>query len=153
MKSKLKPIINGITVRDINNDMYHRCRWCHYFSEGKCFNPNMMANYAEAPSNIYLVSEEGRLSGVLEETFHSIRKNTVTEEVVKLLRKYSLSEKRIKEVKDVLVQSIDQWFDFEVKDKLDDEIGYLYDNAVQTMPEVDGVEISNPEEHYCAEFT
>lgn len=63
-----------------------------------------------------------------------------------------MSEKKVKEVYDTIVQSIDQWFDFEVKDKLDGEISELYQDAVDNMSCVDGVEISNPEDHYCREF-
>lgn len=152
MKSRLKPVVRGVTVDEIENDIYHCCRWCHYFESGKCYNKNVMESYADSPSKVYLVAEEGRLSGVLEETFHSVKKSTVTEEVVKLLRSYKMSEKKIKEVYDTLVNSIDQWFDFEVKEKLDSEVSELYQDAVENMQEIDGVEISNPEDHYCREF-
>lgn len=152
MKSKLKPVAHGVTVDEIENDIYHCCRWCHYFESGKCYNKNVMESYADAPVKIYEVAEEGKLSGVLEETFHSIRKNAVTEEIVKLLRSYNLSEKRIKEVHDCVINSIDQWFDEDVKEKLDSAVSRLYQDSVEHYAEVDGVEISNPEDHYCREF-
>ena len=144
--------INKKEQQQMVDDMYHCCRFCHYYENGKCFNQNMMENFCDSPSSVYKVAEEGRLSAVLEETFHSVKKNTVVEEIVTLLRDYKLSEKRVKEVKDTLENSIDQWFDFEVKDKIDEEVSELYQDAVETMTEVDGVEISNPSEHYCKDW-
>lgn len=144
--------INRKEQQQMVDDMYHCCRFCHHYVNGKCFNQNMMESFCDSPSSVYKVAEEGRLSAVLEETFHSVKKNTVVEEIVTLLRDYKLSEKRVKEVKDSLVNSIDQWFDFEVKDKIDEEVSELYQDAVENMTEVDGVEIINPSEHYCKDW-
>lgn len=148
--SKLRAVKRPVTVEHIENDIYHCCRWCHHFQNGKCFNKDVTVNYEDFSSDVmYKISEEGILSEVLNESFHSIRKSTVTEEVVKTLRGYNLSEKRIKEVYDKLVNSIDEWFDKEVKDRLDNDVSRLYNNV---GCEIDGITIQNPEEFYCREF-
>ena len=132
------------------DEMYHCCRWCHYYDNGYCLNSNVIENYKDYSSDyMYKVSEEGHLSEVLTESFHSVKKNGVTENVVKKLRGYNLSEKKIKEVYDLLINSIDEWFDNEVKVRLDSDVSRLYNNV---GCEIEGVVIQNPEEYCCKEF-
>lgn len=130
--------------------MYHCCRWCKYFQHGKCYNKEMIDHFVNYSSDYtYKVAEEGVLSSVLSETFHSIPKNAVTEKVVSKLRSYGLSERRIKEIFDTLVTSIDSWFDDTVEVQLDIEVSSLY-NLSDCC--VDGINIQNPNEFCCERF-
>lgn len=41
--AKLKVKSRPITVDKVEGDMYHCCRWCHYFDNGYCLNDSVSA--------------------------------------------------------------------------------------------------------------
>ena len=130
--------------------MYHCCRWCKYFQHGKCYNKEMIDHFINYSSDYtYAVAEEGQLSEVLSEAFHSTPKNGVTEHIVSRLRGYNLSEKKIKEIHDLLVTSIDAWFDETVVERLDSDVSRLYNLSACC---IDGIDIQNPNEFCCERF-
>ena len=46
-------------------DMYHTCRWCKYYQDGKCVHEAFAGTQIDV-SCIYQVAEDGMLSGVIE---------------------------------------------------------------------------------------
>ena len=134
------------------DDLYHTCRWCKWFVGGKCVNEAFSKEVDTIP--VYLVAEDGRLSGVIEETLNSVSIERVERELEKLLQGFNLSNKRVDEALQVLRDMLPEWLDFECKPKLDEAVSKLYqDEADKVYSSVDGgVEISDPERFYCKEF-
>ena len=130
-------------------DLYHCCRWCKWYYEGECHNENF--NNAVDFDAIWAVAEEGRLSGVIEETINSISTEKIERELEKTLQRFNLSGKRVDEALQVLRDMLPEWLDFECKPKLDEEISRLYQKAADESGG-GGVDISDPESFYCKEF-
>ena len=54
-------------LRKIGRDSWHKCcRWCHYYSNGKCMNVDHLSVGEDL--SVYKVSEDGYLDQTLEET-------------------------------------------------------------------------------------
>ena len=126
------------------------CRWCRYFHSGKCYNKNILSDESFF-NKIYEVSESGRLSGVLEETLHSVKLEEFRE-LELLLREWKISEKRIKEFNKLFRDCYTQWCDFTLKEKLDEDILVCYNNFNNENKDCEGITINNPEDFWCKEW-
>ena len=138
---KLKKISKGADL----NDMYHTCRWCHYYQNGKCYN-----HVAEQDSlSIYQVSESGKLSEVIEETLESV-KRTPFKELEYMLQDWGVSQKRIKEFGEKFNKCFDE-YKLDLKEWLDEKVSECYQTELDGK-EYSGLEILNPEEYYCKDW-
>ena len=77
--------------------MYHTCRWCKHFKDGKCY-----VGFAskDLSDTVYNVSEEGELAGVIEETLNNGFPKELLEGIKDLLTGWKISKKRIKELEE-----------------------------------------------------
>lgn len=103
----------------------------------------------EETAPVWKVAEEGHLSETLEEFFGSVKLEEFRELEYKL-REWKVSEKRIKEFKDLFKQCYDQWV-LDHKDELDNTIDRCYQNHLADEVD-DGVYINDPEEYCCKEW-
>lgn len=88
-------------------DMYHTCRWCKYFSNGKCINDRAFGGTEILSEAVYGIAEEGRLAGVLEETLGSVKASKLSNRLRDVLESYKLSGKRVNEVLDLVVENLE----------------------------------------------
>lgn len=142
---KLKKSV-PVTQADPKEDMYHCCRWCHHYQNGKCYNNNMQIIDDSA---VFEVAESGRLDEVLEETIKSEKLTPFKELEYKLLE-WNVSQKRIKEFNE-LFSSCYEEFALHLKESLDESVSRLYQTDLDDRT-FDGIEISNPEEYYCKDW-
>lgn len=75
--------------------LYHTCRWCKWYQDGKCVNEAFAGTQIDA-EGVYQVAEDGRLSGVIEETLHSVDTSKLEHDLREVLQSFKLSDKRIK---------------------------------------------------------
>lgn len=141
---KLKKV--PVKVNKDFEDMYHTCRWCHYYQEGKCYN-----NQIQEIDNIavYSVSESGKLGAVIEETIESVKK-TSFKELEYLLSDWGVSQKRIKEFGEKFKECFND-YNTDLKEWLDEKVSECYQTELDGR-NFDGLEISNPEEYYCKDW-
>lgn len=132
------------------DDLYHACRWCKYYKDGMCINECFGSEGSVDMFDIYAIAESGKLSGVIEETLNSVKPVKIERELRDKLLSFKLSNKRVDEVLQVFRECLGEFFDFDCKPKLDEEISKLY-QGVKTGYE-DGVEINDPHTFYCKEF-
>lgn len=125
--------------------MYNTCKYCHWFSKGKCYKQK------QPVSDVSYLVDSGDISDVLEETFCSIKKDTITKGLTNLLNTYKMSKKRTEEVKTLVIELIDQWFDFEVKEEMDCSLSILLQRAMDREEDF-GLEINNPDDFSCKYF-
>lgn len=142
---KLKKSV-PVTQVDPKEDMYHCCRWCHHYQNGKCYNNNIQIIDDSA---VFEVAESGRLDEVLEETLKSEKLTPFKELEYKLLE-WNVSQKRIKEFNE-LFSSCYEEFALHLKESLDESVSRLYQTDLDDIT-FDGLEISNPEEYYCKDW-
>ena len=132
-------------------DMYHTCRWCKHFNEyGYCMLDQF--NVAGFDASLYKTAEEGHLSEVIEETLNSNKPEKLIRLIDGFLGGIKVSKKNREEVKKLFNEVLPEYFDFELKEKLDENISRLYqerfDNAVFGAL----VEIKDPESFYCCRW-
>lgn len=130
--------------------MYHACRWCKHYIKGMChkgFASNIVSDI------VYKVAEEGELSGVIEETLNSGFPKELLQGIKELLEDWHISKKRIKELEEFYNEKLPEILDFELKEKLDENISVLYEDRIENMIAGEtGVKINNPESFYCCEW-
>jgi len=136
--------------KDPLEEMYHTCRWCHYFKEGKCWNRGMFAGDCGSV-DVFSISEEGYLSEVLNETVHGVKLEEFRELEYKL-RDWGVSEKRIKEFNSLFAECFDQWADMNLIPELDEKVSVCYQNRLYDDETFTGIEIANPEDNYCKDW-
>lgn len=73
------------------DSLYHTCRWCKWYQGGKCVN-EAFAGVEMDVMGVYQVSEEGRLSGVIEETLHSVDTSKMEQDLREVLQSFKLSD-------------------------------------------------------------
>lgn len=154
---KLKKVVVN-TQAHYNNfpfgepERFKTCKYCRYYSCGKCYNKEVMSFISGAKPEIYDVSESGRLSDTIRETAGSCDTKGMKKELIDLLKKWKVSSKRIEEFERTFDEVLEQWLEFSLRDDLDEAISMLYENSVDTDNTTEGVEISNPSEYSCKEF-
>lgn len=134
------------------DDMYRVCRWCKWYSDGKCFNEAFSQAEAET-LGVYQVAEDGRLSEVLEETLGSVKTTEIEREIVSKLEEFKLSNKRIQELILTFRKALEEFLAVDCKEGLDEAISKLYqEDAESRGKSSEGIEISDPRTFYCKEF-
>lgn len=136
------------------DSLYHVCRWCKWYQGGKCVNEAFAGTQMDA-MGVYQVSEDGRLSGVIEETLHSVDTSKLDHDLRAVLQSFKLSDKKIKAFFAAFGESLTEFYDGILKEKLDEEIAFLYQSDAETRGtqfKGGGVEISDPNTFYCKEF-
>lgn len=133
-------------------DMYRCCRWCKWYQGERCIN-EAFTGYQVDPDGVYKVAEDGRLSGVIEETLHSVDIGKMEADLKEVLRELKVSEKKIKSFFEGFGDCLNEFYDFKCKDSLDEAISVLYQNdAIRRDKEGGGIYIRDPESFYCREF-
>lgn len=130
--------------------MYHTCRWCkHYSGNGACLNP-MFEPDNEDNLAVYKVSEEGKLSEVIEETLKSNKPKELIEAIDNYLMG-KVAKKHREAVKKLFEEMLPEYNDFTLKEELDEAIHSLY---VKELTEAEAlvVGIRDPESFYCKEW-
>lgn len=149
--SKLKLAQRPVTVQELENDMYHCCRWCRNFDKGKCY--AHIVDVQELGEEVLTpVLEDGNLSEALEETLHSLDFKESFDSLFDLLEEYGLSKKRMKEINKCFKDCMNSFLDFKVKGDVEETAHFVYVNAFEEQIPKEGVEISSPESFYCKEF-
>ncbi len=130
--------------------MYHTCRWCKHFKDGKCY-----VGFAskDLSDTVYNVSEEGELAGVIEETLNNGFPKELLEGIKDLLTGWKISKKRIKELEEYFADKLPEVLDFGLKEKLDENISVLYQDRIENRIIEDiGLKINDPESFYCCKW-
>ena len=138
-----------ILSSDYDKDRYHRCRWCRFFDDGKCYHGEIGNSISDM--EVYKVAESGKLAEVLKEAIGSCKPKIALKHIEEMLKSYKVSDKRIQELKDCWSSMIEIWIEGDLIPSIDNDVSFLYINSVN---EVEGlpVEIHNPEEFYCRYF-
>lgn len=132
--------------------LYHVCRWCKWYQGGKCINEVFAGTQIDA-EGVYQVAEDGRLSGVIEETLHSVNTSKMENDLKEVLYDFNLSDKRIKEFFKAFGECLTEFYDMRLKDELDEAVSMLYQkDAEKRGTEFSGIEIADPTTFYCKEF-
>ena len=130
--------------------MYHTCRWCKHFKDGKCY-----VGFAskDLSDTVYNVSEEGELAGVIEETLNNGFPKELLEGIKDLLTGWKISKKRIKELEEYFADKLPEVLDFGLKEKLDENISVLYQDRIENRIIEDiGLKINDPESFYWCKW-
>lgn len=116
----------------MSDDMYHACRWCHWFDNGKCCKGivDIDRSLPVVPV-VYDVSESGALSGTLEESLGSANRAEFKRRLREELLKLKPSQKKFKEFFQVFDECMEQFLDLDVKPLLDNDISMLYQNRIE----------------------
>lgn len=134
--------------------LYHTCRWCKWYQDGKCVNEAFAGTQMDA-EGVYQVAEDGRLSGVIEETLHSVDTSKLEHDLREVLQSFKLSDKRLKAFFEAFGECLTEFYDMSLKEKLDEAVSRLYQGDAETRGtefKGGGVEIADPTTFYCKEF-
>ena len=131
------------------NEWQKCCRWCHYYSNGKCMNTDHLDTGADL--SVYKVSEEGYLDECLEETLGSVKLEEFRE-LEYLLRGYNLSEKRIREFNDLFRECWENFSQNTLKTELEENVAKCYQNHIEDNTTSDGFYIEDPENFVCKDW-
>lgn len=151
--AKEKPV----TVSSIESDGYHCCRWCHWYDHKteKCINPVYVGEEANS-SFVTKVIEEGHLSDALNEGLHNVpdKEKAFLGTLTTILYVWGVSAKRIEAFKTAFGQALEQYLDMGLKGELDEFLSKMLYNRADDFSsgEFEGIEIKDPETHYCREF-
>lgn len=145
---KINKIVKG---ENSETNMYHCCSWCHFFTDGKCYqNFVYKEEKGECSDCVYKVAEDGHLHEALEESLHSLK--FPTDDLVRLLRKWGVSEKRVSDFNKTFNECMVQFIDMTVIPKLDEDVSTCYQNWAIEDSKDDGLEISDPENFSCEKW-
>ena len=139
-------------VQKKDDSWQHCCRYCHYYSNGKCWNKDLSI-VGEEVMNVYSVSEDGYLSETLEETLNG--EDLVKEfmySVESILDKWNISQKRKKEFEEHFIQKWSEFADFQLKEELDEQVSKCYQNHLSDVDVDEGIEIFDPENFCCKDW-
>lgn len=132
-----------------NEDMYHTCRWCKHFIKGCC---TLGVFHPVLTDSVYMVAEDGGLSGVIEETLNSNAPDKLYKEMSILLAGYMVgkakTDKAIKLIQDLILEHND----FVLKERLDEAVSRLYQERLDNAAVTEEVEIKDPESFYCSRW-
>ena len=133
------------------DDWQKCCRYCHHYSNGKCFNKNNPIVFEEDSIAVYKVAEDGYLDQCLEETLDSIKLSEF-KELEFLLRGYKLSEKRIKEFNSLFQECWEDFLQNTLKPELEENVSRCYINNLESRTSFNGLYIKDPENYCCKEW-
>ena len=137
-------------LKKVDRDSWQKCcRWCHYYKNGICTNENHLS--AEDFLSVYRVSEEGYLDQTLEETLGSVKLEEFRD-LECLLRDYKLSEKRIREFKDLFRECWENFSQNTLKTELEENVAKCYQNHIEDNTTSDGFYIEDPENFVCKDW-
>lgn len=153
-----KPRLKAVnSFRKSDDSWQHCCRWCHYFSDGKCWNKNHPYVF-ETDSSLLYAADMGEFSEVIEEviSYPNDPIKEVLSEINKLFDKWKISSKRRDEFEQVFEEVytdvsqdmrtlIDEAILRKMNNIIDRNIHSVFDDGV-------GVEINNPSEFCCKEW-
>ena len=94
--------------------LYHTCRWCKWYQGGKCINEAFAGTQIDA-EGVYQVAEDGRLSGVIEETLHSADTSKLEHDLREVLQSFKLSDKRLKAFFEAFGECLTEFYDKSIK--------------------------------------
>lgn len=130
-------------------DMYHNCRWCKHFVSGCC---TLGVFHPVLTDSVYMVAEDGGLSGTIEETLNSNKPEKLYKEVETLLAGYKVAKVKRDAVKKLIEEILLEHNDFVLKEKLDEAISRLYQERLDNAAVTEEVEIADPENFYCSRW-
>lgn len=85
MKKKLKVKERPLTIDRLENDIWHCCQWCHYFSDGYCLNEAMFSvldeEMLEVEQKMEVIDAKENFIDSLKE--RGVVQNEETEEIVR----------------------------------------------------------------------
>ena len=137
-------------LKKVDRDSWQKCcRWCHYYSNGKCMNFDHLSIGENL--SVYKVSEEGYLDQTLEETLGSVKLEEFRE-LEYLLRDYKLSEKRIREFDDLFRKCWENFSQNTLKTELEENVAKCYQNHIEDNTTSDGFYIEDPENFVCKDW-
>ena len=137
-------------LKKVDRDNWQKCcRWCHYYSNGKCMNTDHLDTGEDL--SVYKVSEEGYLDQTLEETLGSVKLEEFRE-LEYLLRDYKLSEKRIREFDDLFRKCWENFSQNTLKTELEENVAKCYQNHIEDNTTSDGFYIEDPENFVCKDW-
>jgi len=126
------------------DDMYKACRWCKWFKDGDCVNEKAfdMDNDIEFAK----FTEEGHLSGAIEEGFGNVKFSSVEQ---KLLES-KLSKKAQTEIMKILYEEF-EGVKVNLIERIDESVSITLNNF-DFSSDGGGVYIADPNEFYCKYF-
>ena len=132
----------------MNDDMYKTCLWCTWFQSGRCVNKNAFDINIDMNNDIYFskFTEEGHLSGAIEEGFGNIKFSSVEQ---KLLES-KLSKKAQAEIMKTLYEELED-MKVHLIERIDESVSSALNNF-DFSSDGGGVYIANPNEFYCKYF-
>lgn len=125
------------------NDLYKTCRWCHWFSNGRCFHGKTFRNGSE--TDVMYLSEEGVISeaireGFTEQAFEQLKSNLES----------TLSKKKASEFMQAFYEELEaakvDWIE-----SIENIVTLALQNAIDKGTE-EAAEIVEPEEYCCKYF-
>jgi hypothetical protein len=125
-----------------NDEIYRKCRFCHYWADGKCVNEQ---NFKLDELEVHKFSEDGVLSEAITESIGDVKFSDFEQ----ALRESKLSQKAVLELLQVLY---DEWEDIKVNlvERIDECVSVVLNNF--DLGEQVCVKISEPSEFSCSNF-
>ena len=125
------------------------CRLCRYYDREEEVCLNKYAFHDSDVTNLnYQVQEEGLLESLLEERLEDTGMKILREALYPKLKEWKVSSKRINEFGELFMENVRDL----LKERLHEEVGYLYNNFTGGNPDYTGVTINNPSEFCCKEY-
>jgi len=128
----------------MNDDMYKTCRWCKWFKNGNCINEK--AFDMENDIEIAKFTEEGHLSGVIEEGFGNVKFSGVEQKL--------FESKLSKKVQAEIMKTLHEEFEgvkVNLIESIDESVSIALNNF-DFSGDDEGVYIADPNEFYCKYF-
>lgn len=124
-------------------DLYHNCRWCRFYSKGKCVKTSEVFT-TSVSDELYDLMESGKLSEAIEEGL----KLPKMSKLKSLLEWYSISQKRQKEILQAVAEELKDFIPNMVEG-IDDSVSQLISTVGS---EIEDLEPKDPESFYCKYF-
>jgi hypothetical protein len=124
-------------------DLYHCCRWCKWFSGGKC--TNEQAFDALDDNVLYPFWENGNLSEAIKEGFKDFK----FDELETALIESKLSKKRVTEIMKLFGEELESAF-MNWTESIDGSVSTALTNY--DFGRDDGVSIKDPSDFHCKFF-
>ncbi len=126
-------------------ELYHNCRYCRYFENGKCLHYGTFSSSIDIEKLLYGLSEDGILNeaiieGFSNEKFSDLRAN---------LGNSNLSKKKAKEIMGDFFDELDSVQRGTWSISIEEAVIHA---IINSMPTEKSAEPDNPDEFYCRYF-
>lgn len=128
------------------DQIYHCCRFCHWYDSGFCNHPRTYAveDRSDVVDNLYSTSDNGYIQEAIKD---AINQNKITEVIRTELSETRLSQKQITKIMDTIAEKLEEIWLFDWLLDIDKAVTQTFVNHVEC--EETAPFVVDPETFWC----